>query len=118
MFTGGSGDIGLREDGRIDRDDNFVVRTRLLWGQRGYSVLIPDTIDHTNLRDERSSAQYAAVILGLIEFVRSQASAPVFLLGTSQGSIVAMNGAAHVPSGSIAGVVLTGLVSRLGGSGG
>jgi hypothetical protein len=39
--------------------------------QRGYAVLIPDTIDHANLRGERSSAQYAAVIRELIEFVRS-----------------------------------------------
>jgi pimeloyl-ACP methyl ester carboxylesterase len=117
MFPGGSGDIGLREDGRIHHGDNFVVRTRLLWVKHGYAVLIPDTIDHANLRGERSSAQYAAVILELIEFVRSQASAPAFLLGTSQGSIAAMNGAAHVPSVSIAGVVLTESVSRLGGSG-
>ncbi|WP_454624189.1 alpha/beta hydrolase [Bradyrhizobium cenepequi] len=117
MFPGGNGDIGLREDDRIDHGDSFVVRTRLLWVKRGYAVLIPDTVDHANLRGERSSAQYAAVILELIEFVRSQVSAPVFLLGTSQGSIAAMNGAAHVPSGSIAGVVLTESVSRLGGSG-
>lgn len=42
---------------------------------------------------------------------------PVFLLGTSQGSIAAMNGAAHAPPGSIAGVVLTESVSVMGGSG-
>ena len=84
MFPGGSGDIGLREDGRIDHGDNFVVRTRLLWVKHGYALLIPDTIDHANLRGERSSAQYAAVILELIEFVRSRASAPVFVLGTTR----------------------------------
>jgi len=117
MFPGGSGDIGLRENGRIDYRDNFVVRTRLLWVKRGYAVCVSDAIDHANLRGERSSAQYAAVILELIEFVRSQAPAPVFLLGTSQGSIAAMNGAAHISSGLIAGVVLTESVSRLGGSG-
>jgi pimeloyl-ACP methyl ester carboxylesterase len=40
----------------------------------------------------------------------------VFLLGTSQGSIAAMNGAAHLPAGQIAGLVLTESVSRLGAS--
>jgi hypothetical protein len=40
----------------------------------------------------------------------------VFLLGTSQGSIAAMNGAAHLGPDAIAGVVLTESVSRLGGS--
>ena len=41
----------------------------------------------------------------------------MFLLGTSQGSIAAMNGAAHAAPGSIAGVVLTESVSVPGGSG-
>jgi len=41
---------------------------------------------------------------------------PVFLLGSSQGSIAAMNGAAHAVPGSVAGVVLTESVSVLGGS--
>lgn len=41
----------------------------------------------------------------------------MFLLGTSQGSIAAMNGAAHAAPGAIAGVVLTESVSVMGGSG-
>ena len=40
----------------------------------------------------------------------------MFLLGTSQGSIAAMNSAAHLRDGQIAGLVLTRSVSRLGGS--
>nr|WP_206364850.1 hypothetical protein [Sphingomonas populi] len=48
---------------------------------------------------------------------RAKLAGPVFLPGTSQGSIAAMNGAAHAPAGSIAGVVLTESVSVMGGSG-
>lgn len=116
MLPGGSGDVGLERDGDIRHDNNFVVRTRSLWVDRGFAVLIPDTVDRANLRGERSSPDYAALVDALAAFARTQAPAPVFLLGTSQGSIAAMNGAAHAAPGSIAGVILTESVSRLGGS--
>jgi pimeloyl-ACP methyl ester carboxylesterase len=52
----------------------------------------------------------------LVAAAHAQAPGPVFLLGTSQGSIAAMNGAANLRDGQIAGIVLTESVSRLGGS--
>jgi pimeloyl-ACP methyl ester carboxylesterase len=111
MLPGGSGDVGVRRDGDLRHDDNFVVRTRSDWVTRGYAVLIPDTIDRANLRGVRSSPAYAELVDGLAAYAHSQASAPVFLLGTSQGTIAAMNGAAHARSGLISGVVLTESVS-------
>ncbi len=84
--------------------DNFVVRTRALWVRRGYAVLIPDTVNRSNLRGIRSSSEYAALVEDLVDVARRQAAGPVFLLGTSQGSIAAMNGAAHAAAGTIAGV--------------
>jgi hypothetical protein len=117
MLPGGAGDVGLRRDGDVLHADNFVVRTRALWVQRGYAVLIPDTVDRANLRGLRSSPEYAALVEDLIGFAHGQASGPIFLLGTSQGSIAAMNGAAHAQPSAIAGVVLTESVSRMGGSG-
>lgn len=116
MLPGGAGDVGLDDDGDISHGHNFVVRTRASWVARGYAVLIPDTIDQTNLRGLRSSPQYAALVGSLARFAQSQAKAPVFLLGTSQGSIAAMNGAAHASAGLIAGLILTESVSRMGGS--
>ncbi|MDR3468229.1 MAG: alpha/beta hydrolase [Xanthobacteraceae bacterium] len=117
MLPGGAGDIGLEGDGGIRHGNNFLVRTRDLWVQHGYAVLIPDTIDHASLRGDRSSADYAAAVVDLAGFARSRASAPVFLLGTSQGAIAAVNGAAHAPQGLISGLILTESVSRIGGSG-
>jgi hypothetical protein len=116
MLSGGAGNVGVERDGDVRHDENFVVRTRARWVARGYAVLIPDTIDGANLRGVRSSPEYARLIDGLVEFSHAQARGPVFLLGTSQGSIAAMNGAAHAAPGSVAGVVLTESVSRLGGS--
>lgn len=117
MLPGGAGDVGLERDGDVRHDDNFVVRTRALWVQQGYAVVIPDTIDGANLRGLRSSPAYARLVNGLVAFAHRQTPGPVFLLGTSQGSIAAMNGAAHAAPGSIAGVVLTESVSVMGGSG-
>lgn len=117
MLPGGAGDIGLKTDSDISHGDNFVVRTREVWVQHGYAVIIPDAIDRANLRGRRSSPEYAAVVLQLADFARSHASAPVFLLGTSQGSIAAMNGAAHASPGLISGIILTESVSVIGGSG-
>jgi hypothetical protein len=116
MFPGGAGRLGLKTDGSLRHGDNFVVRTRDDWVERGFAVLIPDTIDGANLRGERNSPAYATVIDALVNFARAQTTAPIFLLGTSQGSIAAMNGAANLPDGQISGVILTESVSRLGGS--
>jgi len=116
MLPGGAGEIGLSVSGAIAHGDNFTVRTRSLWTQRGYAVLIPDAIDHHSLRGERSSAFYADVVARLVELAHQETNGPVFLLGTSQGSIAAVNGAAHLGD-KISGVVLTESVSQRGGSG-
>jgi len=116
MLPGGAGDVGLERDGDVRHDNNFVVRTRALWVAKGYAVLIPDALDHANLRGVRSSPQYAALVGDLVDYAHSQAAGPVYLVGTSQGSIAAMNGAAHARPGSVAGVVLTESVSVMGGS--
>jgi hypothetical protein len=116
MLPGGAGDVGIRRNGDLRHDDNFVVRTRELWMDRGFAVLIPDALDHDNLRGMRSSPAYAALVGDLVQFAHQQSVGPVFLLGTSQGSIAAMNGAAHLDPAQLAGVVLTESVSVLGGS--
>ena len=117
MLPGGSGKVGISRNGALKHDKNFVVRTREAWSALGYLVIIPDALDHQNLRGLRSTPQYAAVVAALLALAKAQTSGPVFLLGTSQGSIAAMNGAAHSQPGVLAGVVLTESVAKLGGSG-
>ncbi|MDY0959394.1 alpha/beta fold hydrolase [Sphingomonas sp. CFBP8993] len=116
MLPGGAGDIGIEHDKTLRHGDNFVVRTRALWNARGYGVLIPDALGSDNMRGRRSSPGYARVITDLVALAHRQGTGPVFLLGTSQGSIAAMNAAAHAAPGSVAGVVLTESVSVMGGS--
>jgi predicted alpha/beta-hydrolase family hydrolase len=59
---------------------------------------------------QRHTPAYAATIGQAIDFLRSRATAPVWLVGTSMGSIATANGAAHLP-GKVAGVVLTSSVA-------
>jgi hypothetical protein len=116
MLPGGAGDVGIERDGDVLHGDNFLIRTRALWAAQGFAIIIPDRIDDASLRGLRSSRQYAGAISQLVVFAHKHASGPVFLVGTSQGSIAAMNGAAHAASGTLAGVVLTESVSIMGGS--
>jgi hypothetical protein len=111
MFPGGAGTIGIEKDGTIAHADNFLVRTRDSWLQRGYGVVLVDAIGQRSLRGERSTAAYADVTRKIVRFAQEQGSGPVWLIGTSQGSIAAMNGAAHQTEGGIAGVILTESVS-------
>jgi pimeloyl-ACP methyl ester carboxylesterase len=115
MFPGGAGAIGIQNDGNIEHGDNFLVRTRDLWRAKGYAVVIVDSIDDQSMRGLRSTPAYAAIAAKVIDFARQLGNAPVWVMGTSQGSIAAMNAASAEGTG-LAGVVLTESVSVLGGS--
>lgn len=112
MLPGGAGDTEIDEDGDFAHGKNFVVRTRDLWRAHGYAVIVPDAVDGRNMRGLRSTPEYAKIIRELVRFAHARASGPVFLLGTSQGSVAAMNGAAHLTRSELAGVILTESVSR------
>jgi pimeloyl-ACP methyl ester carboxylesterase len=115
MFPGGAGAIGIQNDGNIEHGDNFLVRTRDLWRAKGYAVVIVDSIDDQSMRGLRSTPAYAAIAAKVIDFARQLGNTPVWVMGTSQGSIAAMNAASTEGTG-LAGVVLTESVSVLGGS--
>ncbi|WP_199272484.1 alpha/beta hydrolase [Paraburkholderia acidisoli] len=114
MFPGGAGDVGIEQDGQIRNGENFVVRTRERWAQRGYGVLIVDAIGRESLRGERSTPQYAAVVREVLAYAHTLTDRPVWVMGTSQGAISAMRAASMAQAGELAGVVLSESVSVLG----
>jgi hypothetical protein len=116
MFAGGTGELDIEKNGDIKNAKNFVVRSSDLWRDRGYGVLLVDALDHQSLRGQRSTAAYAEVIAKVLAFARETTRAPLWVLGTSQGSIAAMNAASHAGRNGIAGLILTESVSILGGS--
>lgn len=116
MLPGGSGDVGIEPGGQLRHDDNYVVRTRQWWLDHHFAVLIAAPIGHLNLRGRRSTPAYAAVIGQLVDHAKARNPSPVFLFGTSQGAIAAMNGAATLGPTRVAGVILSESVAVLGGS--
>lgn len=92
------------------------MRSDDLWLDRGYRIVLVDALDHQSMRGQRSSAEYAEVTKKIIQFAHGQANAPVWVLGTSQGSIAAMNAASHAGGTQLSGLILTESVSILGGS--
>jgi hypothetical protein len=116
MFPGGTGEIDIEKSGRVKNAKNFVVRSDDLWCDRGYGIVLVDALDHQSMRGQRSSAAYAEITQKIIEFAHRQANVPVWVLGTSQGSIAAMNAASHAGRIRLAGLILTESVSILGGS--
>jgi pimeloyl-ACP methyl ester carboxylesterase len=90
--------------------NNFLVRIAPRFTAAGMTVAVFDTpSDHpTGMGPPfRASAQHAADIAAAVDLLKSRAAAPVWLVGTSNGSISAAEGAAVVGPPRVAGVVLT-----------
>ena len=110
LLPGGNGIIGLDSGGGISSGGNFLVRTRQQWVAQGFAVLLPDAPNGTSLLGQRHLPAYADAMARAIDFAHSRANLPVWLIGTSQGSTAATNGAAHLGA-RVAGAVLTSSVT-------
>jgi pimeloyl-ACP methyl ester carboxylesterase len=113
LMTGGGGRLHVFDDGRVRNGGNFLVRTRALFVQHGFAVVLPDTpSDHNSppfLGDSfRESAGHAADLAAVIAWSRQKFSRPVWIVGTSRGTQSAANAAIRL-AGTDApdGVVLT-----------
>jgi len=115
LYAGGSGSVGIRKDGTVKRGGNFLVRTRDLFAARGFLVLVPDRPSDWASGDKwsyRLTEEHARDAAALIAFLRAEADVPVWLVGTSRGSISAANAAARIGGNGPAGIVLTASVTN------
>ena len=109
VFAGGDGIVAFTGAGQITQGrGNFLLRTQSLWLAQGFAYMT--LASSSSLLGQRHTPAYAAMIGRAIDFARTRSNAPVWLIGTSMGSIAAANGAAHL-SGKVAGVVLTSSVA-------
>lgn len=122
LFTGGKGKIGLRKDGTIKRGGNFLVKTRNIFASHDLLVAVVDAPsdekDHDGMSGHRKTAAHARDIAAVVKRLRELAPVPVWLIGTSRGTISAANGAARL-SGHEGpdGIVLTSSVVATGNRG-
>lgn len=115
LYAGGSGSIRIRKDGSVMRGGNFLVRTRKLFAEHGFLVLVPDRPSDWAGGDKwsyRLTQAHAKDAAALIAFLRAEADVPVWLVGTSRGSISAANAAARIGGNGPAGIVLTASVTN------
>ena len=99
LLPGTDGIVGLDSEGGVHQlGGNFLVRTIGQWTAQGFDVVLPDAPNGTSLLGQRHLPAYVGAISRAIDFGRSRANLPVWLIATSQGSIAAVNGAAHLGS--------------------
>ena len=117
LFSGGVGGIGYREG--EPKSGNFLIRSRDEFAKAGFNVaLMGNPSDMPKLTPAfRQSPEHFADVRAVVQDLRARSHVPVWLVGTSQGTISAA--AAGIDLGSaIQGVVLTATLSghQLGGS--
>jgi pimeloyl-ACP methyl ester carboxylesterase len=113
LMTGGTGRLGIFDNGSLRNEGNFLVRSRALFVQHGYAVVLPDTpSDHSTSPflggTFRESPEHAADLAAVIGWARQRFSRPVWIVGTSRGTHSAALAALSPPGvGTPDGLVLT-----------
>jgi pimeloyl-ACP methyl ester carboxylesterase len=119
LFAGGDGEIGIQSDGTIESDGNFLVRSRDIFQKQGFLVAVYDMPNEVRSRDRyRLSDDHPVDTAKLIARLRAMAPVPVWLVGTSRGTISVAHIAAELKGASGPdGVVFTAAVTEMSNSG-
>jgi hypothetical protein len=107
LLPGGAGGIGMR-DGR-PHSGNFLVRSRDLFAAEHFNVAIVGRPSDVADMDTafRISAAHIEDLLRVVDDLRARAAVPLWLVGTSRGTVSATAAAISIGPPSLAGVVLT-----------
>jgi len=107
LFPGGGGGFGKVEDGKA-MGQNFLVRSEPYFIANGFNVAIFGRASDSQDLDyaDRISDTHMADVRKVLEFVKHKADAPVWIIGTSRGTISATATAINLQT-DIAGAVLT-----------
>ena len=111
LFPGGNGAIGASLPSDLQHG-NFLVRTRDLFAAQGFVVAVLDvpSDEAGGMEDAfRSGAAHRGDIAAVVAYLRHAYPIPVWLVGTSRGTISAANGAT-LDTGGADGLVLTSTV--------
>lgn len=103
LFPGGSGVV-------VQVRNNFLLRVAPQFVAQGMTVAVIDTASDrpTGMGAQaRATTEHVADIAAVVAMLKTRSPAPIWLIGTSRGSISAANAAANIGPPRIAGVVLT-----------
>jgi predicted alpha/beta-hydrolase family hydrolase len=115
LFAGGHGLLSLG-GGRLGLAGNFLVRNRARFASHGLLVAVIDAPSDrpAGLDGFRTSAAHAEDVRAVVAALRAEAPAPVWLVGTSMGTVSAASVAARLGTGGPDGLVLTSTITRQG----
>jgi len=118
LMTGSDGLLDLDATGTIiNSTGNFLIRSADLFLRHGLNVMMADaTPAHPDglTRSFRLSATHAAELQGFINAAMNRWGQPVWVVGTSNGSISAVTAGGFQPAlAGLSGVVLTSTVTNL-----
>jgi len=112
LLPGGEGGIGMRDG--TPHSQNFLVRTRDEFAGAGYNVaVVGKPSDHGDLDAAwRATPDHVADLAAVVDKVKAQGGGkPVWLVGTSLGTISAAAAAGGMDPSRIGGIVLTSSVT-------
>ncbi|MDB5882002.1 MAG: hypothetical protein JWP43_1880 [Ramlibacter sp.] len=113
LLTGGAGRLGIFDNGSMRNEGNFLVRSRSLFVQRGFAVVLVDTpSDHSRppFLDGtfRESEEHARDLGAVVTWSRQRFGKPVWLVGTSRGTQSAAHAATMLKdAAAVDGLILT-----------
>lgn len=112
LFPGGGGGYGRVEEGKAT-GGNFLVRSAPYFTANGFNVAIFGRPNGMELDfADRIAAEHMTDLAKVLEFVKQKSDRPIWLVGTSRGTISATAMAINVHDPAIAGLVLTSSIVR------
>ena len=110
LLPGGGGGIGLKDG--VPTSENFLVRTRDDFSAIGFSVAVVGRPSDKELDYEfRISPDHIQDLRLVVSYLKKDTGLPVWLVGTSRGTISATAGAIAFGNEELAGIVLTASVT-------
>ena len=109
LFTGSEGVVGLATKGIPKPGANFLVRNRAVFNRQGVATAVIDVPSHLREMSDsyRMSRRHSDEVASVVKDMKRQfGDLPVFLVGTSRGTVSAAYAGAAMGT-DIAGVVLT-----------
>lgn len=110
LFAGGRGATLVSPDGRIGQlAGNFLIRSRHQFWAQGFTTVVFDapSDNEDDLRWFQDSEEFAADVGAVIRHLRKTLNLPIWLVGTSRGTVSAANAAARLGRNPPDGVVFT-----------
>lgn len=108
LLPGGAGGFGSPVDGKPS-GNNFLVRSRDYFADAGLNVAVMSRVsDKTDLDyPDRIAPEHMVDIQKLVAYLKADAGLPVWLVGTSRGTVSATAAAIAFGNAELAGIVLT-----------